>query len=136
MRPTQRNPEHLRRDRREKIHRQRLAAPVLRRAYPGLAVLELRFVFSDGSPMAPADQTHFLHPPAAAFFRFPCTFADCDGEFDLTAAIEGMAASSARQQVMHLDCQGVRARDRATDRRCGLHLACTIRMSYLGDLAA
>jgi len=137
MRPAKSsNPEHVRRDRREKIRRQRLASPPLKSAYPRLAQLQLKFVFADGSPRAPVAQTHILHPPAAAFFHFPCGFADCDGGFELAPVISELANAWTRESVRHFECHGVRARDRATGQHCGLKLECTIAMHFANDLAA
>jgi len=134
--PTRRNPEHDRRDRKERIRRQRLAAPPMRIAYPGLALLNLRFSFVDGSPRPPVAQTHILHPPAAAFFHFGCGFADCDGGFDLTGTIAELAGAGKREAVRQFECKGVRARDRASGQPCGLKLECSIEMQYARDLAA
>jgi hypothetical protein len=100
----------------------------LKRAFPRVTMLKLRLVFNDGSELPPAAQTHSLHPPAQAFFRFPCPFSDCDGEFDLTPVVEGMAKSLARDELRSLECQGVRVRDRATGHLCGLKLECSIQM--------
>lgn len=131
------NPEAARRDRLERLRRDRIAAQPLRRVYPRMAQLRLEFSFDDGSALPPASQLHTLHPPAAAFFRFPCPFADCDGQFDLTAEVaEAAGLKAPREVTRRFECQGVRARDRLTGHRCGLKLECTITPEYLQDIAA
>lgn len=136
--PKQRhNSEAARRDRLERLRRERIAAQPLRRAYPRMAQLRLELRFNDGSALPPAAQSHILHPPAAAFFRFPCPFADCDGLFDLTGLVaESAGPKTPREISRNLECQGVRARDRLTGHRCGLKLECTISPNYLQDIAA
>lgn len=131
------NPEAARRDRLERLRRDRIAAQPLRRAYPRIAQLRLQLSFDDGSALPPASQSHILHPPAAAFFRFPCPFADCDGQFDLTDLVaESAGPKTPREISRHLECQGVRARDRLTGQPCGLKLECTISPDHLQDIAA
>ncbi len=134
--PIRRNPEHDRKDRRERIRRQRLAAPAMRTAFPGLALLNLRFSFVDGSERPPVAQTHILHPPAAAFFHFGCGFADCDGGFNLSSAIAELASAGTREAVLHFECTGLRTRDKASGQPCGLKLECAISMQYARELAA
>ncbi|MGH8285998.1 MAG: hypothetical protein ACRETT_09550 [Steroidobacteraceae bacterium] len=130
------NPEAIRRDRRERLRRERSAAQPLRVAYPQIARLRLQLNFRDGSALPPAAQSHILHPPAPAFFRFPCPFSDCDGQFDLGAPVAEIASKAGRQASHGVTCQGVRARDRLTGHQCGLKLDYTISLSYLRDIAA
>jgi hypothetical protein len=98
--------------------------------------LRLNFEFTDGTNRPPVAQSHILHPPAPAFFHFPCGFGDCDGGFDLGAAIEEMSGASTRKSVRQFECAGVRVRDRATGKVCGLKLECTIEMQFNRDKAA
>ncbi len=134
--PTRRNPEHDRKDRRERIRRQRLAAPPMRTAYPRLSLLNLRFSFVDGSERPPVAQTHILHPPAAAFFHFACGFADCDGGFNLGSAIAELSGAGTREAVRQFECTGLRTRDKASGQPCGLKLECSISMQYAREMAA
>ena len=65
-----------------------------------------------------------LHPPGRAFFtpRFPCPYADCDGQFDLNAAAASVLASSAHHAEGEIECPGVRARDRMGRQACHLRV--------------
>jgi len=108
----------------------------MRNAYPRIEQLRVRLEFRDGSALPPAAQYHVLHPPARAFFRFPCPFADCDGQFDLAEPIGHVVSKEARKLTRSLDCQGVRARDRLTGKPCGLHLEFTIGIDYAREIAA
>lgn len=131
------NPEAARRDRLERLRRDRIAAQPMRRAYPRLTQLRVNLRFEDGSGLPPAAQAHTLHPPAAAFFRYPCPYADCDGQFDLTAQVaESAGAKTPREITRKVECQGVRMRDRLTGRRCGLTLEYTVSPDCQHDIAA
>src|SRR5688572_10547268 len=76
---------------RERQRRDRALAPAMRVRYPQFAALRLECEFSDAAVLAPAPHVMVMHPPAPAFFLFPCPFADCDGEYDLTAAVADLA---------------------------------------------
>ncbi|HEY6483902.1 MAG TPA: hypothetical protein VIY54_10285 [Steroidobacteraceae bacterium] len=71
-----------------------------------------------------------MHPPARAFFSFPCPFADCDGQFDLTAPVKAALATGAEVADGALECSGSRARMRSSPQPCGLHLHFTITPEY------
>ena len=78
---------------RERQRRDRATAQVMRNMYPQFASLKLEFDFSEADPDAAAPAPHLLvmHPPSQAYFVFPCPYADCDGEFDLTTAVAALA---------------------------------------------
>ena len=86
-----------RQERMDRRRRDRAAARALREAYPGVQRLRLDLHF-DGAKNVPASQSHELHPPAQAFFEFPCPFADCDGQIDLHDAV-GAALSDGKRQA-------------------------------------
>jgi hypothetical protein len=90
--------------------------------------LELEFCGSGAS--VPASQAHVLHPPARAFFEFQCPYADCDGRFDLAAAVNAALVSSERRATGTLECTGLRARDHLSRQACGLHVRYTVHVSY------
>jgi hypothetical protein len=91
------------------LRRERAAAAVLRTAFPGVQLVRLEMEFqSGGSP--PASQSHVLHPPARAFFRFPCPYADCSGELDLSSAVQAALADPAHRVEGTMECTGVRSR--------------------------
>ena len=49
-----------------------------------------------------------LHPPARAFFELSCPYADCDGQFDLTAAVDLLLADRLLKAEGTVKCQGHR----------------------------
>jgi hypothetical protein len=129
-------PDPARRDRREILRRERAAAPNLRAAYPLVAQLRMNLKFADGSALPPASQLHILHPPAPAFFRFCCPFADCDGQFDLSGPVATMLSASQRTLALSLRCEGTRARDRQVRQPCELQGEFTIDAEYALTAAA
>jgi hypothetical protein len=84
--------------------------------------LRLELTFEGGGSNAPAFQLHILHPPARAFFRFPCPHADCSGQFDLTAAVHEAFADPAMRSTGVLVCSGMRPRTHDTKQSCQLRL--------------
>jgi hypothetical protein len=115
-----------RQERADRLRRDRAAALALRTAFPAVQQLRLEFNFEGTSASTPAAQSHVLHPPARAFFTYPCPYADCDGQFDLTEAVSTALAGPSRQADGVVECLGVRARDGASKQPCLLRLAYTI----------
>jgi hypothetical protein len=111
-----------RQERTDRLRRDRAAALTLRATFPAVQQLRLELQF-EGTSNTPASQTHVLHPPARAFFDFPCPYADCDGHFDLSSAVSGALASKAQQTVGMLGCSGLRARNHASKQPCELQLS-------------
>jgi hypothetical protein len=107
---------------RERQRRDRALAPAMRVRYPQFAALRLECDFTDGGVSAPAPHVMVMHPPAPAFFLFPCPYADCDGEFDLTAAVAGLANDNGTQCDGQLKCAGHRTPDRNGRMPCLLTL--------------
>jgi hypothetical protein len=95
-------------------------------AYPEFTSLRLVFDFSDAGPFTPAPQVAVLHPPARAYFAFPCPYADCDGEFDLSGTIAALARDRQASCEGRLNCGGHRNRDEKGRAPCQLTLAYTI----------
>jgi len=121
-----------RQERLDRRRRDRAAALVLRVAYPAVERVRLELHFR-GTAYAPALQTHELHPAARAFFVFPCPYADCDGSFDLNEAVKAALSEGKHQVQGELECPGARARDHASQRRCGLQLVYQINALYQSD---
>lgn len=121
-----------RQERLDRRRRDRAAALVLRTAYPSVERLRLDLHFN-GARNVPASQTHELHPPARAFFEFPCPFADCDGQFDLRAAVTAALSDGKRQVQGEMECTGARARDHASKQPCKLQLTYKITALYQRD---
>jgi hypothetical protein len=122
-------PGATRQERTEKLRRERAAALTLRASFPTVQQVRLELDF-EGTANVPASQAHVLHPPARAFFDFPCPYADCDGHFDLSSAVNDTLASSARQGHGTLTCVGLRCRGHSAKQPCELQLAYRIIATY------
>jgi hypothetical protein len=125
------SPGAARQERRERLRRNRAAAPALRVAFPAIQHLRLELTFESNASSTPASETHVLHPPARAFFEFPCPYADCDGQFDLTAAVKAALAAPTQRAEGSLECPGRRARDLGGKQPCQLRLMYTVTPTYL-----
>lgn len=92
----------------------------MRAAFPSIGQLRIDLHFTDRPPRMPSTQSFTLYPAASAFFRFACPCADCDGEYNLTAAVTALAAPGSRKTTAsaHLRCQGVRLRAQAGGQPC------------------
>lgn len=104
------------------MRRERAAARALRVVFPALEELRLELKFEDGTSKAPAFQLHIMHPPARAFFRFPCPHADCTGQFDLSSVVDDACAHPARRSEGVLVCSGMRPRTHDSKQLCQLQL--------------
>lgn len=102
------SPAALRTAARERQKRDRAAAPSLATRYPQLATLQLEFEFSDRTDFLPSPQVNVFHPPARAYFRFPCPYSDCDGEFDLTATVHELVSAKQERAEGQQRCGGKR----------------------------
>jgi hypothetical protein len=107
---------------RERQRRDRATALTLRNAYPQFVSLRIEFDFSEPETSAPAPHVLVLHPPSQAYFVFPCPYADCDGEFDLTSAVAALSRSGDASCEGHQQCGGQRVRDHRGRLPCGLTL--------------
>jgi hypothetical protein len=104
----------------------RLQAPAMRSRYADVAKLQIDLNFAGMSRPPPSPQSHSYYPPARAFFRFACPCSECDGEFDLTSSVAGLAEvkqPSARTASGRLGCEGVHFRERATAAPCPMVLS-------------
>lgn len=119
-----------RQERIERLRRNRAAAVALRVAFPAVQHLRIELKFESSSTKAPTLQSHVLHPPAQAFFDFPCPYADCDGHFDLTDAVNVALADPAHHGAGVLECPGLRPRDWASKRPCQLQLIYNVTATY------
>jgi hypothetical protein len=113
---------------RERQRRDRATAQLLRVMYPKIASLRLQFQFSESNEelSAPAPQLLVMHPPTQAYFMFPCPYADCDGEFDLTSAVADIARSRESHSHGSLKCGGHRVRDKNGRTPCQLNCEYTL----------
>lgn len=125
------SPAALRQERAERLRRERAATLTLREAFPAVQQLRLELNFEGGAPNVPAAQSHVLHPPAQAFFAFPCPHADCDGQFDLTTAANAVLTHEAATEAEGtLQCSGQRLDRRASRIPCDLHLHYRLSVVY------
>jgi len=118
------SPAAERQESRDRLRRDRAAALALREAFPAVQQLRLELLFQGSSATTPAPQSHTLHEAARAFFKFPCPYADCDGYFDLGAAIEAAVADPAHRATGEQGCSGKRAV------RLGAKEPCQLRLNY------
>ena len=109
---------------RERQRRDRAATQPLRLRYPQFSSLRLEFDLSDKGRFTPAPQVTVLHPPAAAYFIFPCPYTDCDGEFDLAPVIEELANGGEALDSGQLRCGGHRIG------AGGMRISCELLLEY------
>jgi hypothetical protein len=119
------SPAAERQERRDRLRRDRAAALPLREVFPAVQQLRLELLFQGSTSTTPATQSHTLHAPARAFFEFPCPYADCDGHFDLSAAVRAALADPAHRATGALGCSGKRAV------RLGAKELCQLRLNYV-----
>ncbi|HEY3784116.1 MAG TPA: hypothetical protein VGL55_02420 [Steroidobacteraceae bacterium] len=124
------SPDASRQERTERLRRQRAAARALRVAFPAIQQLRLELTFDSGTTNAPVPQSHILHPAAQAFFEFPCPYADCDGKYDLTAAVDTALANKTGKARGSLECPGHRPEHYNSRRPCKLRLSYAITATY------
>jgi hypothetical protein len=110
----------------DQLRRARAASLSLRVAFPAVQELRLEFKFKGATANAPGAQSHVLHPPARAFFTFPCPYASCDGQYDLTDAVNAALDDPAYRAEGVLDCAGLRAQKFDSKQPCLLNLSYTV----------
>ena len=118
-------PEKARNLQREKQRRDRLAAKELRVQFPQFTTLRVDLVFNDELSQPPAPQSIVLHPPARAYFIYPCPYASCSGELDLAANVDDIAEQGTAHAVGHARCNGER-HGRLGKAPCDLHIEYSI----------
>jgi hypothetical protein len=117
------SPATKRQDRRERLRRSHAAALALREVFPAVQQLRLEFLFRGGST-SPATQSRVLYAAARAFFQYPCPYADCDGQFDLSSAVKAALANPTHGAAGELECSGTRVV------RMGAGETCQLRLNY------
>jgi hypothetical protein len=125
MKQTSLSPEAARNLLREKQRRNRLAAKELRVQYPQFATIRVELVFDDEASQPPAPQSIVLHPPARAYFVYPCPYAGCTGEIDLAANVDHIAEQGKTRATGHTRCNGQR-HGRQAKGPCYLHIKYSI----------
>lgn len=115
-----------RQDRASQFRREQAAAPKLRAMFPEVEQLRFELSFESGSTSTPVPQAHVLHPPARAYFFFPCPYSDCDGWFELTSAVQAAVADPSHRIKGTLECCGSRASDFVSKPQCQLRVYFTL----------
>lgn len=110
--------------RREQMVHERARSAAMRKAFPQIEQLRIELAFRGTRGLQPSPQVHTLYPAAAAFFRFACPCADCDGDFDLTDVVIALSKSGFLTSRGQLVCDGMR-RDHGPG-----STACSIRLDY------
>lgn len=119
------SPEAARNLRLEKQRRNRLAAKELRVQYPQFATVRVDLVFDAEASQPPAPQSIVLHPPARAYFVYPCPYAGCTGLLDLAANVDHIAEQGNARAAGHTMCNGER-HGRLGKGPCDLHIKYSI----------
>ena len=125
MKLTSIGPEGARNLLREKQRRNRLAAKELRVQFPQFATIRVDLVFNDEVSQPPAPQSIVLHPPARAYFVYPCPYASCTGELDLAANVDHIAEQGKARTAGHTRCKGERHGPQGKG-PCDLHIEYSI----------
>jgi hypothetical protein len=115
-----------RQDRSARLHREQEAAPKLRAMFPAVDQLRFELSFEGAGSSTPVPQSRVLHPPARAYFSFPCPYADCSGRFELGAAVQSAIEDPSHRSEGMLACAGSRASDVASKPPCQLRLHFTV----------
>ena len=128
------SPAAERQERRDRMRRHRAAALALREVFPAVQQLRLELLFQGSTTSTtPATQSHTMHAPAPAFFEFLCPYADCDGYFDLSAAVKAALADPAHRVTGALGCSGKRAVRMGAKELCQLQLNYTVIATFQND---
>ncbi len=122
-------PEWARLAGKERWRQDRAAAKTMRETCPELSQLRIDLTFVEPVGRIPAAQSHVMHPPARAFFQFPCPYAACDGRFDLTPSANLIFSGAAARKSGDLECTGVRPKGSALKQPCGVQ----VRYSIAGE---
>lgn len=124
MRFSSASPGNGRGQMRDRQRRDRASTPDLRTRFPQFTTVRLEFDFKDNGPFTPSSQATVLHPPAPAYFVFPCPYSDCSGEFDLSVAVLAMTGDEQGRGKGQMRCSGHRSFD------SHVHAACTLTLDY------
>lgn len=119
-----------REERAGRLRRDRAAAQTVRAAFPSVQQLRLDMKFEGEAANTPTPQSHVLHPPARAYFTFPCPYADCDGQFDLASVVSAALADCSHEAEGASQCSGTRIGQRASRQPCLLRLLHRITAIY------
>lgn len=134
MRGSSRAPGSVYELHRQRWLRDRAAAPTLRSTFPGVQRIRVDLTFRDTAALSPGSQCYAVYPAARAFFEFLCPYADCDGTFDLTAAVYSVITDAPAHADGTLHCKGERPRPGITKGACAVSVRYTIVADYSAQL--
>ncbi|MET0292709.1 MAG: hypothetical protein ABW136_10130 [Steroidobacteraceae bacterium] len=120
---------------RERLKLESTKAPALRQVHPQLAEVHVAFTFQDGTTQPPSAQSFSYFPAARGFFRYSCPCHSCDGEFDLSTLVAGLAGKSSgseRQKEVELSCSGQRAHENSERVPCPIRARINLRAVVRG----
>jgi hypothetical protein len=126
-------PAAKRQERRERLRHAHATARALREVLPAVQHLRLDLLFRGPDSTTPAMQSHTLHAGARAFFGFPCPYADCDGQFDLSNAVTAAVADPSHRATGELECSGTRAVRLGASDLCRLQVDYTVTVALRSD---
>ncbi len=107
----------------------------MRDAFPEIGLIKIHLAFSEPQP-PPSPQVHSLYPAARAFFRFACPCIDCDGEFDLAAAVSELATAgtpakrAGRSVSGRTSCKGVHWRESNHSETCRIDMSFRVVVTF------
>jgi hypothetical protein len=120
---------------RERLKQEFTKASPLRQVHPQLAEVHVAFTFTDGTIQPPSAQSFSYFPAARGFFRYSCPCHNCDGEFDLSALVSGLASKGSgveRRKELELSCSGQRANENAERVPCPIRASISLRTVVRG----
>ncbi len=126
--------------RRIDLQTDRAKSATVRDAFPAIAVIHIHLGFSQAQA-PPSPQLHSLYPAARAFFRFSCPRIDCDGEFDLAAAVAELVGAGAPSKRVgrtvsgRYPCQGIHWRESNHSEPCHIELSFRVVASFAAATA-
>jgi hypothetical protein len=126
-------PAAKRQVRRERLRRRHATALPLREVFPAVQQLQVELIFRGPGSSTPPMQSHTRHAAARAFFEFPCPYADCDGQFDLSTAVKTVVANAPHRTTGELECSGKRVVRMGASELCGLRLNYTVTAAFQED---
>lgn len=118
--------------RRDELRRSRAEAPTLRQSMPAATQVWVGLEFAGISPPAPAARAYTVYPAAQAHFVYACPHGNCDGNYDLNDAINGLLQAGGCNTAGTLSCTGHRSLQLSRT-PCGLDVRYTVAISYLAQ---
>jgi len=123
--------------RRYDLQADRAKTLTVRDTFPQVGVIHIDLDFAESRGHPPSPQRHSLYPPARAFFRFACPCADCDGDFNLAAAVAELVKggsvgkrATGRSVTGRSLCEGTHSRDSTHSEPCRIELSFRVAVAF------